>query len=119
MESPDLRQVLLFLSRISPHSSLRLMLQLALASEVPPGTLEVLEQKISEGMSVTDLLEKDNLLMRLLDADGKIDVPEENMLYETVEQIGIGVPANRSGAEYLLDDLTKRIIREISEASTA
>lgn len=117
MESPDLRQVLLFLSRISPDSSVRLMLQLALASEVPQGTLDVLEQKIADGMSVTDLLEEDNLLMRLLDADGKIDVPEENMLYETVEQIGIAVPANRSGAEYLLEDLTRRIVKEISETS--
>ena len=117
MESPDLRQVLLFLSRISPDSNVRLMLQLALASEVPQGTLDVLEQKIAEGMSVTDLLEEDNLLMRLLDADGKIDVPEENMLYETVEQIGIAVPANRSGAEYLLEDLTQRIVKEISETS--
>ncbi len=93
------------------------MLQLALASEVPQGTLDVLEQKIADGMSVTDLLEEDNLLMRLLDADGKIDVPEENMLYETVEQIGIAVPANRSGAEYLLEDLTRRIVKEISETS--
>ena len=119
MESPDLRQVVLYLSRIAPDSSVRLMLQLALASEVPDETLEVLEQKISEGMSVVDLLEQDNLLVTLLEADGKIGAPEENMLYETVEQIGLAVPANRSGAEYLLDDLSKRIVKEISDASSA
>ena len=115
MESPDLRQVLLFLTRVSPDSNIRLMLQLALASDVPSDTLDVLEQKLGDGASVIELLRDDELLLTLLEADGEIGAPEENMLYETVEQIGIAVPANRSGAHYLLRDLTSRIIGELSD----
>ena len=115
MESSDLRHVLLYLARVSPDSNLRLMLQLALASDVPEDTLQVLEEKIAEGASTVDLLAHHNLLMALLEADGKIDTPEENMLYETVEQLGIAVPADRGGAQYLLTDLTGRIVREIEE----
>lgn len=114
----DLREVLLFLSRISPDSNVRLMLQLALASEVPEDTLQVLEQRIAEGASLVDMLQQDNLLIMLLEADDKIDVPEENMLYETIEQIGIAVPADRGGAEYLLQDLTTRLIGELSSTSS-
>lgn len=118
MSSLDLREVLLFLSRISPDTNVRLMLQLALASEVPEDTLQVLEQRIAEGASLVDMLQQDNLLIMLLEADDKIDVPEENMLYETIEQIGIAVPADRGGAEYLLQDLTTRLIGELSGTST-
>lgn len=117
MNDLDLREVILYLSRVEPHSNTRLMLQLALASDVPDETLAVLETKISAGASLVDLLRDDELLLTLLEADGEIGTPEENMLYETVEQIGIAVPANRSGAHYLLRDLTARIVEEVSVGS--
>lgn len=118
MNDLDLRHVLLYLARVNPRSNIRLMLQLALASDVPDNTVAVLQERISAGASLLELLRNDELLVTLLEADGEIGSPEEHMLYETVEQIGIAVPSDRSGARYLLRDLTARIVDELSESVT-
>jgi hypothetical protein len=115
MNKLNLREVLLFLCSIPPDSHIRLLLQLALAAEVPEDKLKVLSDKIESGTSLTELLRKENLLVQILEADGEIGAAEENMLCETIEQIGLVVPTNIKGAEYLLEDLSDRLIEELKE----
>lgn len=115
MTSLDMRQVLIFLAKIPSDSSIRLMLQLALASDVPDAKLAVIAKKISEGALLTDLLKHDALLVHLLEADGEIGLAEENVLFETIDQIGLVAPTDTSGAEYLLESLTDRIIAELEQ----
>lgn len=75
----------------------------------------MIEQSIAEGMSLTDLLKQEGLLLKLLEADGQIGEAEENMLYETIDQIGMVGPTDIGGAKYLLEILTDRIIEEIEK----
>lgn len=112
MHKLDLRQIILFLCSLDPDSGLRLMLQLALAAPVPEEKLSLLQQKINSDISLVDLL-KDDLLINILKADGNIGSAEENMLYEAIEQMGLVAPTNMTGAEYLLSELSNKIIEEL------
>jgi hypothetical protein len=113
MATLDIRQVLLFLAQVPSESHLRLMLQLALASDVPTEELEVLAQKIAEGISLQNLLQQENLLVQLLEADGEVSAAEENMLYETIDQIGLVSPTNMVGGKCLLETLTDCLVAEL------
>lgn len=113
METLDIRQVLLFLAKVPSDSNVRLMLQLALASDVPVEKFQGLEQKVLAGQSLTDLLKQEQLLVKLLEADGEIGIAEENMLFEAVDQIGLVVPSDRKGAKLLLENLTEKILKEL------
>lgn len=113
MATLDIRQVILFLAKVPPSSSVRLMLQLALASDVPEEKLKALEGEMLTGKSLADLLKQENLLVRLLEADGEIGTAEENMLFETIEQTGIVFPTDDTGANLLLETLTESILKEL------
>lgn len=110
----DMRKIMLFLAQVPSGSNLKLMFQLALASDVPAPALKQIQQKVDEGISLTDLLTKEHLLTQLLMADEQIGEAEENMLYETIDKTGIVAPTNIPGtAEYLLDVLTDELAEEI------
>ena len=114
METTSLGKIIAFLSSVPPNSHLRLMLQLALAASIPDEQREKLLSPLTDEKDLVELIE-DKLLFNLMNADGELDEAEENMLLEAMENVGLVVPSNLSGAEVLLEELSEKLIDELEE----
>lgn len=117
MDSKELGKVMAFLCSVPPDSSLRLMLQLALAVSVPQEKYENLLAPMQQDQNLRLLLEND-LLMNLINADGFLEESEENMLMEAMDKVGIVVPMNMKMIDVLTNELTANLIKEIEEIET-
>ena len=95
------------------------MLQLALAVSVPQEKYEKLLLPMQQGKDLRFLLEQNNLLMNLINADGFLDESEQNMLMEAMDKVGIVVPMNMKMIDVLTNELTASLIDEIEEIETS
>lgn len=104
-----------FLCSVPPDSNLRLMLQLALAVSVPDEKYEKLLVPMQGTQDLSDLLEKDNLLASLLEADGHLEEAEKNMLLEAMEKVGLVVPMKMQMLDVLTQELSDHLVDELEE----
>ncbi len=104
-----------FLCSVPPDSNLRLMLQLALAVSVPDEKYEKLLLPMQGDKDLSELLEKDNLLANLLEADGNLEEAEKNMLLEAMEQVGLVVPMKMQMLDVLTQELSAHLVDELEE----
>lgn len=120
MNTKQLGKIMAFLCSIPPDSNLRLMLQLALAVSIPQEKYEKLlwpmQQEDKDWLS---LLQEDNLLMNLINADGCLEESEENMLLEVMDKIGIVVPMKMQMIDVLTEELVANLVKEIEEIETS
>lgn len=116
MKEADLQQALLVLTQVPPDSSIRLLLQLALAANIPPHMHALLRAKLTCGISLRTLIEHDDLLMALLDADGQISEVEENMLLEAMDHVGLVAPTDQVGSHYVLETLSQHLLTDMAVA---
>lgn len=119
MNTKQLSKVMAFLCSIPPNSNLRLMLQLALAVSVPQEKHEELLLPMQQGKDLRFLLEENNLLMNLINADGFLEESEQNMLMEAMDKVGIVVPMSMKMIDVLTNELTANLINEIEEIETS
>ncbi len=119
LDTQTLKNVLIFLYSIPPETNLRLVLQLALAADIPDDKKEKLNAQLLSNRSLENLLGECNILTQILEADGKLGEAEENMLFEAMQLIGLVVPSNLSGAKILLEELSQNLIEEIRLASSS
>jgi hypothetical protein len=119
VNTKQLGKTIAFLCSIPPNSNLRLMLQLALAVSVPQEKYEKLLLPMQQGKDLRFLLEQNNLLMNLINADGFLDESEQNMLMEAMDKVGIVVPMNMKMIDVLTNELTASLIDEIEEIETS
>ncbi len=115
MDSKQLGKIMAFLCSVPPNSNLRLMLQLALAVSVPPEKYEQLLLPMQQDQDLRSLLEENDLLMNLINADGFLDESEQNMLMEAMDKVGIVVPMKMQMIDVLTKELTANLIREVEE----
>lgn len=59
------------------------------------------------------LLQEENLLMNLINADGCLEESEENMLLEVMDKIGIVVPMKMQMIDVLTEELVANLVKEI------
>ncbi|WP_333481238.1 hypothetical protein [Allocoleopsis sp.] len=104
-----------FLCSVPPDSNLRLMLQLALAVSVPDEKYESLLLPMLGEQDLSELLEKDNLLASLLEADGHLEEAEKNMLLEAMEKVGLVVPMKMQMLDVLTQELSVHLVDELEE----
>jgi hypothetical protein len=104
-----------FLCSVPPDSNLRLMLQLALAVSVPDEKYEKLLIPMQGDKDLSELLEKDNLLASLLEADGNLEEAEKNMLLEAMEKVGLVVPMKMQMLDVLTQELSDHLVDELEE----
>jgi hypothetical protein len=120
MNTKQLGKIMAFLCSIPPDSNLRLMLQLALAVSIPQEKYEKLlwpmQQEDKDWLS---LLQEQNLLMNLINADGCLEESEENMLLEVMDKIGIVVPMKMQMIDVLTEELVANLVKEIEEIETS
>jgi len=120
MNTKQLGKIMAFLCSIPPDSNLRLMLQLALAVSIPQEKYEKLllpmQQEDKDWLS---LLQEENLLMNLINADGCLEESEENMLLEVMDKIGIVVPMKMQMIDVLTEELVENLVKEIEEIETS
>ncbi|MEG4321292.1 MULTISPECIES: hypothetical protein [unclassified Microcoleus] len=120
MNTKQLGKIMAFLCSIPPDSNLRLMLQLALAVSIPQEKYEKLlwpmQQEDKDWLS---LLQEENLLMNLINADGCLEESEENMLLEVMDKIGIVVPMKMQMIDVLTEELVANLVKEIEEIETS
>ena len=109
----NINNILIFLCSISPETNLRLVLQLALAANIPDERLESLAAQLQDSRSLESLLLEANILTQILEADGQIGVAEENLLLEAMELTGLIVPTSLSGAQFLLEALSQNLVQEM------
>ena len=115
MDTQILKKVLVFLCSIPPETNLRLMLQLALAAQIPDDKQKTLFDQLQSDRALESLLLESNILTQILEADGELGEAEDNMLFEAMEAIGLVVPSNLSGAHVLLAELSQQLADEIKE----
>lgn len=115
MNTKQLGKIIAFLCSIPPTSNLRLMLQLALAVSVPQEKYRELLLPMQQGKDLRVLLEENNLLMNLINADSSLEESEQNMLMEAMDKVGIVVPMNMKMIDVLTDELTANLINEFEE----
>ena len=108
-EEQTLKNILLFLCSIPPESNLRLVLQLALVAYIPNDRLELLLVQLQSPCSLESLLLEADILTQILEADGKLEAPKENLLLEAMDLTGLVVPTSLSGAQFLLEELSKNL----------
>jgi hypothetical protein len=95
MDSKQIGKIIAFLGSIPPNTRLRLILQLALTSSIPPEKYEQLLLPMYEGKDLLSLIQKENLLVNLMNADGSledlniemIDLVTEKLLIALVTEI--------------------------------
>ncbi len=104
-----------FLCSVPPDSNLRLMLQLALAVTVPDEKYEKLLLPMQGDKDLSELLQKDNLLASLLEADGHLEEAEKNMLLEAMEKVGLVVPMKMQLLDVLTQELSAYLVDELEE----
>ena len=119
MDSKQLGKIMAFLCSIPPNSNLRLMLQLALAVSVPQEKYEKLLLPMQQDKDLRSLLEENDLLMNLINADGFLEESEQNMLMEAMDKVGIVVPMNMQMIDVLTEELTANLVTEIEEIETS
>jgi len=119
MDIKQFGKIMAFLCSIPPDSHLRLMLQLALTVSIPPDKYEQLLLPIQQENNFYALLEKSNLLVNLINADGCLKESEENMLMEVMDKVGIVVPMKMRMIDVLTEELTENLFKEISEIETS
>lgn len=115
MNPKMLGKIMAFLCSVPPDSNLRLMLQLALAVSVPDEKYEKLLVPMQGTQDLSELLEKDNLLASLLEADGHLEEAEKNMLLEAMEQVGLVVPMKMQMLDVLTQELSAHLVDELEE----
>ena len=115
MDTQTLKKILIFLCSIPPETNLRLMLQLALAAEVPDEKREALFGQLQNDRDLESLLLETDILSQILAADDALGEAEDNMLLEAMESIGLVVPSNLSGAKVLLEELSQNLTKEIQD----
>lgn len=114
MDNQTLRKIISFLASIPPDSCLRLLLQLALAADIPEDRREQL-LSYKEEKDLKELLKNENFLGQLIEADGSIGEAEENMLSELIELIGLVVPIEMETKDFLLAELAENVEDELDE----
>lgn len=119
LDTQTLKNILIFLCSIPPETNLRLVLQLALAANIPDDKREEINAQLLSNRSLENLLGECDILTQILEADGKLGEAEENMLFEAMQLIGLVVPSNLSGAKILLEELSQNLIQEIKLTSGA
>jgi len=115
MNTKQLGKIMAFLCSIPPDSNLRLMLQLALAVSVPQEKYEKLLLPMQSGKDLLSLLQEENLLVNLIEADGSLEESEQNMLLEAMDKVGIVVPMKMQMIDVLTQELTANLAQEIEE----
>jgi hypothetical protein len=115
MNPKTLGKIMAFLCSVPPDSNLRLMLQLALAVSVPDEKYEKLLIPMQGDKDLSELLEKDNLLASLLEADGNLEEAEKNMLLEAMEKVGLVVPMKMQMLDVLTQELSDHLVDELEE----
>ena len=118
MDNKTLTKIIYFLASVPPNSYLRLMLQLALSSDIPLNQhKELLSfKKDQKDQDLETLIKRENLLAKLIEADGEIGEAEEVMLLELMNQIGLFVTVEMEIKDLLLEILSENVIEEIREA---
>lgn len=119
MDTKRLGKIMAFLCSVPPNSNLRLMLQLALAVSVPEEKYEKLLLPMQKGKDLLSLLQEDNLLVDLINADGVLEESEQNMLLEAMDKVGIVVPMKMQMIDVLTQELTENLVREFEEIKTS
>lgn len=119
MDTKNLGKIMAFLCSVPPDSHLRLMLQLALAVSVPDEKYEQLLLPLQGDKDLMELLEKENLLTSLLEADGDLEEAEKNMLSEAMEKVGLVVPMKMQMVDVLTQELLVNVVDEIEELKTS
>ncbi|WP_226583631.1 hypothetical protein [Microseira wollei] len=119
MDSKQIGKIMAFLCSIPPNSNLRLMLQLALAVSVPQEKYEKLLLPMQQDKDLRSLLEENDLLMNLINADGFLEESEQNMLMEAMDKVGIVVPMKMQMIDVLTQELTANVVKEIEEIETS
>lgn len=115
MDTKQIGKIMAFLCSIPPNSNLRLMLQLALAVSVPQEKYENLLLPMQQDKELRYLLEENDLLINLINADGFLEESEQNMLMEAMDKVGIVVPMNMQMIDVLTQELTANVVQEIEE----
>lgn len=115
MDQKTLGKLVAFLCSVPPESHLRLLLQLALAVSIPDDKYEELLLPMIQNEIFINLLQEENLLKNLLEADGNLDEAEKNMLLEAMEQIGLFVPMKMQVIDVLTQELSTNLVQEIQE----
>jgi hypothetical protein len=95
------------------------MLQLALAVSVPEEKYEKLLLPMQQDKDLRSLLEENDLLMNLINADGFLEESEQNMLMEAMDKVGVVVPMNMQMIDVLTAELTANLVKEIEEIETS
>lgn len=113
LNSQIIKNILILLCSIPPESNLRLVLQVALAADIPDDKKQEINAQLGSNRSLENLLLECDILTQILEADGKLGEAEENMLFEAMQLIGLVVPSNLSGAKILLEELSKNLAEEI------
>ena len=108
-----------FLCSVPPDSNLRLMLQLALAVSIPDEKYEKLLLPMQGDKDLSELLEKENLLASLLEADGHLEEAEKNMLLEAMEKVGLVIPMKIQMLDVLTQELSVNLVNEIEEIKSS
>lgn len=119
MDTKQLGKIMAFLCSIPPNSNLRLILQLALAVSVPEEKHEKLLLPLQEGKNLLSLLQEENLLVNLINADGRLEESEQNMLLEVMDKVGIVVPMKMQMIDVLTQELTENLGKEFEEIETS
>ncbi|HAX79862.1 MAG TPA: hypothetical protein DCY88_29510 [Cyanobacteria bacterium UBA11372] len=119
MDTKQIGKIMAFLCSIPPNSNLRLMLQLALAVSVPQEKYENLLLPMQQDKELRYLLEENDLLINLINADGFLEESEQNMLMEAMDKVGIVVPMNMQMIDVLTQELTANVVKEIEEIETS
>jgi hypothetical protein len=115
MDTKQLGKIMAFLCSIPPNSNLRLILQLALAVSVPEEKREKLLLPMQECENLLSLLQDENLLVNLINADGLLEESEQNMLLEVMDKVGIVVPMQMQMIDVLTQELTENLGKEFEE----
>jgi hypothetical protein len=119
MDTTTLGKIMAFLASIPPRSHLRLMFQLALAVEVPQAQRDQLLLPLREDKDLGELILNENLLSRLIEADGILEEAEKNMLGEVMDQVGLVVPLSLEMKDEVIEQLSHNLFEEIAEVKSS
>jgi hypothetical protein len=119
MDINTLGKIIAFLCSVPPDSSLRLMLQLALAVSVPEDKREKLLSPLQRDEDWVKLLSQENFLATLINADGDLGEAEKNMLLEAMDRVGLVVPLKTHMTDTLCEALSENLVDELEEIQSS
>lgn len=119
MDTKQLGKIMAFLCSIPPNSNLRLILQLALAVSVPEAKQEKLLAPMQQSQNLLSLLQEENFLVNLINADGVLEESEQHMLMELMDKVGIVVPMKMQMMDVLTQELTEHLGKDFEEIETS